>query len=194
MPGGISGSIAAVPKSGSVTPASRARPVVVVMPRSWPARRLRRRRRRTARDDNVLVHPDVDPRADLSVRPGDADAGGGRGAESHMDGPELTTGMPAPNGQLPMDRRVADGSVDPGADRVDVRLRLRRTDPDPVAHRDRRGGRPGADVAPDPGRITRVRLDEVEQAVAVEVHERGASAAREAKEPRGLRDGRPERP
>src|SRR4051794_14835906 len=98
MPGGISGSIAAVPKSGSVTSASRARPVVVVMPPSRPTRRQRRRRRRAARDDDDLVPRDVDPRADLSVRPGDPDAGGGRGAESHMDGAELTTGMPAPNG------------------------------------------------------------------------------------------------
>src|SRR5690242_8940391 len=135
MAGGIRGSTSAVPKSGSSTSASLARPVVVVMRPSWPTQGQRRRGLRAAGDADDLVGGYVDPRAHDAVWPRDADPRGDGRSEPDVDRTELATGMPATDRQLAMDGPVADRDVEPGADRVGVRAGLRDTDRGPVAHR-----------------------------------------------------------
>ena len=65
-----------------------------------------------------------------------------RRTEPDVDPAELAAGVPATDGQLAADRRVADLDLDPGADRVPVRAGLGQAwSAEPVAHRRRRRGR-----------------------------------------------------
>ncbi len=99
-PAGISGMASGIPKSGSST---SARPWRCVIGASSPVRRRRREVRglgRAALDDREAVRLDRQPRADLAVRPLDADLGALRRSEAEVDPAQLPAGMAATDGQL----------------------------------------------------------------------------------------------
>src|SRR4051812_10948537 len=81
--------------------------------------------------------------------------------------------------QLPPGRRVADPDLDPGPDRIAVRGRLSPANGEPVRGLRSRSSRScsrDAGIPPDPNRILVEDLDEVGQAIEVEVGERRAAS------------------
>ena len=135
--------------------------------------------------------------ADLAVRPQDADLG----ARSPRPRPDVDPAeLAAARGRRRPSARGASSSPPtrtssqpPIASRFGLPDRRTRTC-EPVAHR-RRAPRavPRADVPPDPDRRAVVDLDEVEQAVEVEVGERRAAAPVEARGSRPRRRALDER-
>ena len=97
--------------------------------------------------------------------------------------PSWPPACPPPTVSSRATTRSPDPELDPGADRVAVRTGLAEPDRRPLAERRRRLGRAGADVAPELHVLAPLHLDEVEQAVEVEVHERRAAALREVDDP-----------
>ena len=126
-------------------------------------------------DDRELVGIDRKPRALLTIGPGDTHLGARGRPEAHVQPAELAADVPTADRQLMPDGDVADPHVDPRADRVAVRARLLDLEHEPMAHRGRRVGRPCSDISPDDGIGSVVDLDEVEQAVEVEVGQRRAA-------------------
>ena len=134
-----------------------------------------------------LVGVDVQPRPDLAVGP--LARGPPRRsalAEPEVDPAELAAGVPAADGQLPplrRGRRPATSIQAPMASRFGPACV--EPDGDPVAHRRRAARRrPTPTLRQSSTRLAVVDLDEVEQAVEVEVGERGAAAAVEARRSR----------
>src|SRR5437773_976906 len=168
---GSSGRVAGSPKSGSCSSTSRG-PVslIAVGPRSRGGRRPRSGAAARPVQDHELIGADPRPRPRRAVRPQDAHVGPARRTESNVDPAELAAGMPATDRQLTAHRRVTDPDLEPGTDRVAVRARLLRAEGEPAGGRCR-GCVPYAEVPPDPRRRPQVDLDEVEQAVEVEVGE-----------------------
>ena len=82
--------------------------------------------------------------------------------------------------------RLADLDLEDGPDRVAIRSRLAERQTQPMAHRDRVTARAGPDVAPQPHGRIEVDLDQVEEAVGVEVGQRGSAAPFEIDDARRL--------
>ena len=110
-----------------------------------------------------------------------------RPAEPDVDPAELAAGVPATDRRLPTDGRVAHLDLEPGADRVPVRAGLGQAEGQPMPGRRRRSPGPvDAGVPPEPDRRVEEGLDEVGQAVEVEVGEGGAPAALVVEDAGGL--------
>src|SRR5206468_2840020 len=106
------------------------------------------------------------------IRPLNANIGVVWLAEAEMEPAELPAGVPAPDGDLPLDDPIVGADLHPGADRVAVRPRLGQTKRDPIAHGRGSIRAPGANVSPDPGRRPVIDLHEVQQTIQVEVGKR----------------------
>src|SRR5574341_1618458 len=100
-----------MPKSGSVTSASRAA-VILCVPPSSLGRDPRLGRRRAALDRGERVRPELQPRPRLPVRPPHPDLGAVGPAEPDVDPPELTPGATPANRDLALDRPLAHPDLD----------------------------------------------------------------------------------
>jgi hypothetical protein len=92
-----------------------------------------------------------------------------------MDRPELAPGVTAADGPLAHRRRISDANLDPRSDGIAVRTGLPEREIEPVTHRHRPRRVAGPDVPPELDGRPQVQLDQVEEAVAVEVGQRRAA-------------------
>ncbi len=129
-------------------------------------------------DAHALVGRHRDPGPDLAVGPGHAHLGRLGRTEPEVGRSQLARDVAAADGDLALLAAGVAADLDPGADRVTVGAVLGRLDGQPAAHRRGFRGRAGTGVAPDLCLVAQVDLDQVEQAVEVEVHERRTPRAR----------------
>jgi hypothetical protein len=101
-----------------------------------------------------------------------------------MNRAELATSVAATDRHLALDRAIARAGGNPRADRVMVRsLGVGDLDTEPVTERCRRLGCAGTHVPPHLHVLASVHLDEVEQAVEVQIDEGGTAGAGEVQDP-----------